>query len=221
MTLLHSVLRFVRERLSYANVVATLALFVALGGTSYAILHVDSGDVVNNSLRSRDIRNDTVRSRDIRDRTLRARDVRRNALGPKTIKESALGIVPRASDAERLGGATAQDLRLRCPADTAPKAGLCIETSARSPDGFLGAINRCDNAGRGLASMPQLDRYARSTGSLPQAEWTSSVYRNPDNGPNMFDQLETVVLSGGAEVSYDRVYLAVQHAFRCVALPSN
>ena len=29
------------------------------------------------------------------------------------------------------------------------------------------------------------------------------------------------MLTGGGDVSYDRVYLAVQHAFRCVALPSN
>jgi len=40
-----------------------------------------------------------------------------------------------------------------------------------------------------------------------------SVYRNPDNGLNRFEQLETVVLSGFADVGYDRVYLAVQHPF--------
>ncbi len=31
-------------------------------------LHIGSGDVVNNSLRSEDIRDDTIRSRDVRDR---------------------------------------------------------------------------------------------------------------------------------------------------------
>jgi hypothetical protein len=69
--------------------------------------------------------------------------------------------------------------------------------------------------------MPELDRFARSHGPLAQPEWTGSVYRNPDNGPNAFDELEAVLLGGFGEVSYDRVYLAVQHAFRCVALPSN
>ena len=210
-----------RPRVSYANVVSTLALFIALGGTSWAVLHVGSGDVVNNSLRSEDIRNETIRSRDVRDRILRARDLGRDSLGGGVIKESALGRVPLAAEAERLGGVSAQDLRVRCPADTIAKAGVCIETSARSPDGFLGAINRCDNAGRGLVTMPQLDRLARSSGPLPQAEWTSSVYRNPDAGPAAVDQLEAVLLSGGGDVGYDRVYLAVQHAFRCVALPSN
>jgi hypothetical protein len=215
------VLNLVRRHASYSNIVATLALFVALGGTSYGVLHITSEDVANNSLRSVDVRNNTIRGRDVRDQTLRARDMRRDGLGSGVIKESALGTVPKAADADRLDGSTAQDLRVRCPADTIARAGVCIETSARTPDGFLGAINQCDNAGRGLVSMAQLDRFVRSGGSLAAAEWTSSVYRNPDNGPNKFDQLEAVVLGVGAEVDYSRVYLAVQHAFRCVALPSN
>ena len=216
-----SVAGHIRRHLSYANVAATGALFVALGGTSYAILAVGSDDVVDDSLRSRDIRNDTVRSRDIRDRTIRARDIRRNGLGSEIVREGGLATVPRAANAERVGGVTAQDLRLKCPGDTLAKSGVCIELSPRPADGFLGAIERCSQAGRGLVTMPQLDPFVRSNGPLAQAEWTASVYRNPDNGPNRFDQLEAVVLSGGAEVEYERVYLAVQHAFRCVALPSN
>jgi hypothetical protein len=215
------VTRYIQCRLSYANVAATGALFVALGGTSYAVLAVGSDDVVDNSLRSRDIRNDTVRSRDIRDGTIRTRDIRRNSLGSEIVREGALAKVPSAADADRVGGATAQDLRVRCPVDTLAKSGVCVELSPRPPDGFLGAVERCSQAGRGLATMPQLDPFVRSNGPLLQAEWTASVYRNPDNGSNPFEQLETVVLSGGAEVDYERVYLAVQHAFRCVALPSN
>jgi hypothetical protein len=210
-----------RRHLSYANVTATLALFVALGGTSYAVLHIGSDDVVNNSLRSRDVQNGTLRSRDVRNGTLRGRDLRPNSIGGIPVKESALGQVPLAMNAQRLGGASAGDFRLRCPADTLPKAGVCIERSPHSPVGFFSAGNICEQAGRGLATMPQLDRFAKSSGPLPQAEWTGSLYRNPANGPLPVDQLETVLLSGVGDPSYSRVYLAVQHAFRCAALPSN
>jgi hypothetical protein len=202
-------------------VVATLALFVALGGTSYAVLHVGSDDVVDNSLRSRDVRDNTLKSRDIRNRTLTASDLRPNSLGSGVVKESGLGLVPRAAEAERLGGATMQDLKLKCPPDTLAKAGACVEASPRAPADFLGAVDRCNQAGRGLVTLPQLDPFARLNGPLPAAEWTSSVYRNPANGPNPFDELETVLLSGTGNVSYDRVYQAVQHPFRCVARPSN
>jgi hypothetical protein len=219
---IEAVLSRFRKSLSYSNVTATAALFVALGGTSYAVIGVGSDDVVNNSLRSSDLRDNTVRSKDIRDRTIRARDVRRDGLGGGVVKEASLGRVPRAADSERVGGATAENLRIRCPSDTLQRAGVCIERAVRGPAGFLGASSTCDNAGRGLPTMAQLDRFARSQGPLSaQGEWTSSVYRNPDNGPDPFDQLETVILSGGANAGYERVNLAVQHAFRCVALPSN
>ena len=101
-----------RRHISYANVMATVAVFIALGGTSYAVLDIGSEDVADNSLRSRDIRNSTIRSRDVRDHTLRARDLRRNSVGAGVVKESALGTVPKAADAERLGGLTVNDLRL-------------------------------------------------------------------------------------------------------------
>ena len=210
----------VLSRFSYANVTATIALFIALGGTSYAVLRVDSNAVIDNSLRSRDLRDNTVRGKDVRNRTIMARDVKRDGLGGRVIKEHALGVVPNAADADRLGGASLQELRVQCPTDTVARAGVCVENSARSPLGFFGAIATCDAAGRGLPTMPQLDAYTRS-GRLAQPEWTASVYRNPANGPNPFDELETVVLSDGGVVGYERVYLAVQHAFRCVALPSN
>jgi hypothetical protein len=210
-----------RARLTYANVLATLSLFIALGGTSFAVIHIGSQQVVNNSLRSQDIRNNTLRGRDVRDRTLQARDLRRNSLGSGAIKETALGTVPKAADADRVEGVAVDDLRLHCPTDTVSRGGVCIERSARAADGFLGANDACDAAGRALATMPQLDRFARVNGPLPAAEWTASVYRNPANGPTSVEQLEAVVLGAGGEPSYDRVYLAVQHAFRCVALPSN
>lgn len=62
-----------RARLSYGNVVASIALFIALGGTSYA-LTVNSRTVQNNSLTSADIKNNTLTGRDVKNRSLTAAD---------------------------------------------------------------------------------------------------------------------------------------------------
>jgi hypothetical protein len=215
------VLSSFRSRLSYSNVTATAALFIALGGTSYAVIEVDSRHIVDNSVRSTDLRNNSVRSRDVRDRTLHARDLRRNGLGGGAVKESALGRIPLAANAERLGGASASAFRVRCPADTIARAGVCIEEGGRPAVGFYGATSICDNAGRGLPTMAQLDRFAGTHPLGSTGEWTSNVYRNPANGSDPFDQLEAVVLLGAGAAAYERVNLAVQHAFRCVASPSN
>src|SRR3954453_19038115 len=66
-------LKRLRDKLSYANVVASLALFIALGGSAYAIGAgtIGTREVRDNSLRSRDVRTNTLTGRDIDERTLR------------------------------------------------------------------------------------------------------------------------------------------------------
>ena len=67
-----------RSHLTYANIVASLALFLALGGVGYAAATIGSGQIKNN----------TVRSKDIRNKTVVGKDVKNNALGSAQVKES-------------------------------------------------------------------------------------------------------------------------------------
>jgi hypothetical protein len=71
----------IRKHLSYANVIATTALFVALGGSAYAVSEITSGDIKNESIRSADLRNR---------KAVKGADVRRDALGGKEIAEQSL-----------------------------------------------------------------------------------------------------------------------------------
>lgn len=108
--------RFVlfRGHLTFANLTALLALFVALGGSSYAALSVGGEQIVDNSVRSKDLRNNGVRGRDIRKGTVRGtdvrngdlqgKDVRDNTLTGADLKESSLATVPSAQDAQTLAG---------------------------------------------------------------------------------------------------------------------
>ena len=59
-----------RARLSYANVVATIALFVALGGSSYAAIKVTGKNVKDSSLSGKDIKNSTLTGSDVKNRSL-------------------------------------------------------------------------------------------------------------------------------------------------------
>lgn len=68
-----------RARLTYSNVAATLALFIALGGTGYAAAKITSSEIKN--------------------RTIQARDVKKNALGGRVVNESKLKAVPTAQRA--------------------------------------------------------------------------------------------------------------------------
>src|SRR5918999_1361499 len=127
------VLDQLRQRLTYANVMATVAVFIALGGSSYAALRIDSGDIANNSVRGVDVRN----------RTLSDRDVKRNGLTGRSIRESRLGRVPRAREADRLGGLSATDLLLKCPEGTFLIADVCVETTPRPAVNYGAAMTAC------------------------------------------------------------------------------
>jgi hypothetical protein len=63
-----------RIRLTYANVVASLALFVAVGGSSYAAISVTGAQVRDGSLTGLDVRNSSLTGKDVRNGTLGTAD---------------------------------------------------------------------------------------------------------------------------------------------------
>src|SRR3954452_10896258 len=96
MTLLKRIGRHVR-----GNVVAYLALFVALGGTSaYAANTIGSGDVIDDSLQSVDLKNGDVQAVDIapgavntshiKDGAIKDTDLATGAVGSAKIKDGSV-----------------------------------------------------------------------------------------------------------------------------------
>ena len=81
-------------RPSAALVVAIVALFMALGGTSYAALKITGNNIVNGTLSGVDVDN----------RSLGGKEMKKNTLDGDEINESALGPVPKAIDADTVGG---------------------------------------------------------------------------------------------------------------------
>lgn len=67
--------RWIKRRFTYANVVATLALVLALGGTAYAAATIGSAQVIDRSLLARDIKGGTLGSFEVRDASLRVADL--------------------------------------------------------------------------------------------------------------------------------------------------
>ena len=68
-------LRRLSSRLTYANVMATLGVFIALGGSAYAVNTVNSSDITDGQVKSVDIGNGEVNSADVKDQSLTTFDV--------------------------------------------------------------------------------------------------------------------------------------------------
>lgn len=196
-------LRFLRDRLTYANVMATLAVVIALGGTSYAAL--------------------TITGAQVRNQSLTGKDIKRNSLGKKQIKESNLSAVRRARNALRLGGFPPERYVDHCPDGTKPAAGTCFETTARPPAAYGTAVVECrttddkDHPGRRLPSHAEL-KAALEDSQLPLApggELTSNVWLDPPGEP-----LKVLYINGPAgssDVTTDT--FEGRKAFRCVTDP--
>jgi hypothetical protein len=69
-----------RTRLTYANVMATSALFIALGGSSYAAITVTGKSVKDSSLTGRDVKNSSLTGKDVKNRSLLAVDFKAGQL---------------------------------------------------------------------------------------------------------------------------------------------
>ena len=204
-----------RRRLTYANVMATVAVFIALGGSSYAALQVDSGDITNNSVRGVDVRN----------RTLSDRDVKRNGLTGRSVRESRLGRVPHARDADRLGGMTAADLVVRCPSGMFGVADVCVETTPRSPVAYDSAVIECATTGlaaggpgRRLPTHGELRAALSGVQLAPGGELTADVYPSSTRPGDVAILVVTDQVGG---VTLTENTAAGAKAFRCVTDPRN
>jgi hypothetical protein len=195
-----------RRHFTYANVMATLAVFIALGGSSYAAL--------------------TITGRDVKDRSLTHRDLRRDTLGGSRIRESRLGKVRRARNADRLNGLTAGRLLVRCPAETVPISDVCVEVAARAPVSYHVAAGTCEgidrpqSLGRRLPSHDELMTAIGDSGITLAAggELTRNVYPSSAQ-PGRLDVLYITDNVGSVGITPDTG--AGAKAFRCVADPLN
>jgi hypothetical protein len=204
----------IRARLSYANVTATIALFVALGGTGYAAVNLP-----RNSVGSKQIRAHAVTGAKLAAHSITASRVRNNALTGNQIDESALGKVPaaanadHASGADAVGGLSAAQLTAHCPGDAVVYEGSCFETSQREPGGtdWQTASRECAAAGRRLPDASELVAFGRQTGIAFAGDEWSSDFAADDAHDITVNSLGIAEQRPGSEA----------HPFRCVASLSN
>jgi hypothetical protein len=92
-----------KPRLSYANVIATLALFVALSGAAWAVARLP-----RNSVGAKQLRKSAVTTAKIKNEAVTAAKIRKGTIDGSRLNLSNIGTVPSAKsagDAQMLGAA--------------------------------------------------------------------------------------------------------------------
>jgi hypothetical protein len=194
-----------RPRISYANVVSTLALVLALGGVSYAAVKING--------------------KNIKDRTVTAKKIKKNSLTGTEINEAKLGKVPAAAladnatnagNANTVGGQAPGSFKLSCPSGTTLAIGECFETSLRADAKWTDANKTCGSVGRRLPTIAELDTARQNNvqvGVPPNNyEMSASLY---NDGMNRYFSTDP-----GGNLLGDP--LATQaRPYRCIQSPTN
>jgi hypothetical protein len=96
---MHGFLTRLRKRLTFANLTSITALFIALGGTSYAAISVGSAEIRTGAVGASEIRTNAVGKPEIRTGGVGKSEVRTSAVGKSEIATNAVGKSEIAKDA--------------------------------------------------------------------------------------------------------------------------
>lgn len=184
-------MKFSLPRPTPALVIACIALFVSMGGVSWAFAtgSIDGREIRNGTITTKDVRNNEVRGADIRNSTIGGRDVAFNTLGGNDIKESTLGKVPTAiqsdsaisaNSANQLAGVPAGDYMRREAPTFLPLPGADPGTPAPGYDlDPTGYVNLRGTILNGTFTLPE--------GARPAATSRFIVPDSTDGSPELLE----------------------------------
>jgi hypothetical protein len=193
-----------RPRLTYANVMATIAVFIALGGASYAAMKLPKN---------------TVGSKQLKKEAVTANKVKKETLTGKQINLAKLGTVPSAANAQTLGGLSADQIaqsKLRCPAGTTLASGVCFESATRPEASFIEALETCASIDRSLPSPGPLASYLFAhPPQKTEANWAGSFFITGE-----FRGLRVGAQPNG-ELDIGDGPISGKSSYRCATSPTN
>jgi hypothetical protein len=125
--------------LSFSNVIAVIALFVALGGAAYAGSKLNGKNIVNGSIGGGKLKNETITANKIKKGTITGAQIEANSISSSAINLTTLGTVPTATTAQTATTATtaqtATTATTATKADSATTAGTAADAeSAKEAD---------------------------------------------------------------------------------------
>lgn len=240
-----------RPKLTYSNVVATLALFIALGGTTVAATKIDGKTIKRGSLPGAALKKASVPGPKLRNDTVAGRQIRESSLTrvPSAAVAARASTADSATRADTAGAAqsatTAQSATIATTATTAANAsnaallgGLTpAQLTDRCPPGTRAYAGACFEAlARTAATWPAAAEICGDAGRrLPSLDELEGFRREPGvvlgSPEHTSAYLDVNHIAAGGEFTvglYDNGgltsgfdYGASSAAFRCVAPRTN
>jgi hypothetical protein len=196
-------------------VAATLALLLAVGGTSYAATQLNGKNLKNRSVAGKKLKKNSVTGAEVRESKLGKVPSASQADNAATA-DTAAG-TSSAANASKLGGATPESYRVACPGGMIRVLDECFEPNLRAATTLPLALKACGAAGRRVPTFPELEAARQNgftTGSGNDYELTATMYEPTVND----DEALGIDASGNR---FQGAYATFSKPFRCVAVPTN
>jgi hypothetical protein len=158
--------RRIRARMSYANVMATLALFLALGGSSYAALQLP-----RNSVGSTQLKRNAVTSTKIKRSAVTTAKIKANAVTGAKINEATLAKVSQAAAADALSNLDYNAVSVANPPGQNTPGTVSCDPGQR----VVGGGVKSDD----ILNQVLVDSYPRGTDG-----WSGTVFNGGGGTPN-------------------------------------
>jgi hypothetical protein len=192
----------VRRRLTYANVMATIAVFLCLGGASA----IAAGKLGKNSVGPRQLKANSVTTGKLANNSVNSAKIVNGSLSGVDINVGALGTVPSATSAASAGNSnTVGGHAAACPGGTTLIRGFCFDTASNPVIATQNAAAEACAARGGWLPSPE-DLYTvrnvlnLGTGVGNERQYTNEVYANTE-GSNY----STVVVDGAGAITEQSV----------------
>jgi hypothetical protein len=201
-----------RPKLTYANVVSTICLFLLLGGgAAFAAIKLGK-----NTVGSKQIKKNAVTEAKIKDGAITGRKIAKGAVVDRAASADNAATVQGLTAAQITAGA-----KVGCPADTMPVAGFCLEKSSRPATAFSPATGDCAQDGRMLP--PEGVMLAYLFGAIDREESRPPEWVGQE-GAGGAGNAETLRVGEFIGVFvYEKKFISAEEerGYRCAILPTN
>lgn len=200
----------IRRHITSAHIIALVALFVALGGISWAAATAPKNSVATKSIKKNavttaKIKNNAVTGRKIKSNSILASDIKNDALTGSDINESTLGVVPQSSRSTNQVINSVSALSSASNIDEATARAAATEIPIASY-GSVSVYGKCFTDPSD--SSIQFEAYAKSSvgGSALGGNSSDEIYDNPSLGPATPEDVRQIQVDGVGVNNVDTDY---------------
>jgi hypothetical protein len=188
---MRSLFPLLRKHLTYTNVIASVAVFLLLGGTAFAAGQISGSRLKNGSVSGKKLKagsvsgskihTGSISNSKIQGSTLTGSRLVPNTLTDREVNMAKLGKISKAATADsatnagKVDSKDASQLLVKCPSGTVDLGAACSETGLRSGATGYAAAKACTSAGGYLPTAAELigaDQAGKIT--ISANEWSSS-----------------------------------------------